>query len=182
MIIPDDADLDLTLNFRIEDFSYSIFVRTGKFKCFGCGNKGHLIRNCPTKNVEGEKSNEVVVQGKENDGKEVNVDVQEEGSVVVEYVVDRSVETEAKVVSSQIEQADPIPKNLPTSSVLSVSDRVVYPSECKKGANGEEFQISVMAEEAQLTPEQEQFSFKTQQKRKMKNKVLDAKISKTTTR
>lgn len=57
---------------------------------------------------------------------------------------------------------------------------MVYPSESKKGANGEGFQISVMAEEAQLTPEQEQFSFKTPQKRKMKNKVLDVKISKTT--
>jgi len=60
MIIPDDANLGLTLNFRIEDFSYSIFV-----KFYGCGNKEHLIRNCPTTNVEGEKSNEVVVQGKE---------------------------------------------------------------------------------------------------------------------
>lgn len=69
MIIPDDADLDLTLNFRIEDFSYSIFVTTGQAKCFGCRFKGHLIRNCPNKNVEGEKMNEVV-QGKENDGKE----------------------------------------------------------------------------------------------------------------
>lgn len=87
---------------------------------------------------------------------------------------------EEKWEENSFEQADQIPKELPTSSVLSVSDRVVYPSESKKGANGEEFQISVMAEEAQLTPEQEPFSFRTPQKRKMKNKVLDAKISKTT--
>jgi len=47
------------------------------------------------------------------------VDVQEEGSVVMENVVDLSVEIEAEVASSQIEQENPIPKNLPTSSGVS---------------------------------------------------------------
>ncbi|KAL0153367.1 hypothetical protein M9458_051286, partial [Cirrhinus mrigala] len=67
MIIPDDADLDLTLNFRIDEFSYTIFVTTGKIKCFGCGKIGHLIRNCQNKTIEGERDNEKA-QGSEDNG------------------------------------------------------------------------------------------------------------------
>ncbi len=57
---------------------------------------------------------------------------------------------------------------------------MVSPLEGKKeGANGEKSQFNVMDEEAWLTSEQEQLCFKTPQKRKMKSKLLEAKMSKT---
>jgi len=88
--------------------------------------------------------------------------------------VDRTVEIEAKPVSLQIEQVNSNPNVLPTVNDSSV---LTSTSESRQeGANNEGF---VACEEAQLISEQEQFSFKTPQKRKMKNKLLDAKISKT---
>jgi len=53
MIIKDDAELDLALNFRVDDFEYVVFVTTDKMKCFGCGKSGHLIRSCPDKSAAG---------------------------------------------------------------------------------------------------------------------------------
>lgn len=49
MIVNNDADLDLTLNFRVDDFDYVVFITTDKIKCFGCGKVGHLVRACPSK-------------------------------------------------------------------------------------------------------------------------------------
>ncbi len=49
MIVKDDAELDLALNFRVDDFEYVVFVTTDRMKCFGCGKSGHLIRSCPDK-------------------------------------------------------------------------------------------------------------------------------------
>ncbi len=49
MIVKDDAELDLALNFRVDDFEYVVFVTTDRMRCFGCGKSGHLIRSCPDK-------------------------------------------------------------------------------------------------------------------------------------
>lgn len=54
MIVNDDTELDLSLNFRVDDYDYIVFVTTAKIKCFGCSQLGHLVRNCPDKNVENE--------------------------------------------------------------------------------------------------------------------------------
>lgn len=70
---------------------------------------GHLIRNCPNKNIEGEEGNKngIVKQGSEgNDGKEYEVEVQEVVSAVIKNVVDRSVEVEAESASSRTEQVE----------------------------------------------------------------------------
>lgn len=183
MIIPEDADLDLTLNFRIDDFSYAIYVTTGKVKCFGCGITGHLIRNCPNKNTEGEKveENATVEQGSEvEDGKGPETEAQVAGLVLEENVVDRTLEIEAEPVSSQIEQVDLNLNVLPTINDSSVLDAVASSSEGKEeGPNDEENHFIEVSEDAQLISEQDQIFFKTPQKRKMKNRVLDAKISKT---
>jgi len=49
MIVKDDAELDLTFKFRIDDFDYVVFATPGKMKCFGCNKVRHLIRDCPEK-------------------------------------------------------------------------------------------------------------------------------------
>lgn len=49
MIVNEDSDLDLALNFRVDDYDYVVFITTDRIKCFGCGVVGHLIRNCPNK-------------------------------------------------------------------------------------------------------------------------------------
>ncbi len=52
MVVNNNADLDLVLNFRVDDFDYVVFITTDKIKCFGCGNFSHLVRACPSKQVE----------------------------------------------------------------------------------------------------------------------------------
>ncbi|KAL0191943.1 hypothetical protein M9458_010239, partial [Cirrhinus mrigala] len=47
MIVNNDADLDLALNFRVDDFDYVVFITTDKIKCFGCGAIGHLVELVP---------------------------------------------------------------------------------------------------------------------------------------
>lgn len=77
MIIQDDGELDMTLNFRIDNFEYVIFVTTAKSKCFGCGRTGHLIRNCPDK-VSDREANAVNGNTKGDGGADGVADIVEE--------------------------------------------------------------------------------------------------------
>ncbi len=52
MVVNNNADLDLVLNFQVDDLDYVVFITTDKIKCFGCGNFSHLVRACPSKQVE----------------------------------------------------------------------------------------------------------------------------------
>ncbi len=83
--------------------------------------------------------------------------------------------------SSWSEQADLIPNNIPAATVSSDSmSSVSLTDKRKESTIIEQVQVDVneSCEEAHLM-EQEQIIFKTPRKRKMKNKSLDAKISKT---
>lgn len=51
MIMNDDADLDVSLHFRADEYDYIIYITTDKMKCFSCGQSGHLVRACPAKNL-----------------------------------------------------------------------------------------------------------------------------------
>jgi hypothetical protein len=172
MIIPDDTDLDLTLNFRIDDFSYSIFVTTGKIKCFKCGKTGHLIRNCSDKNTDGGKGNE----------NSVEVNGVEEAAVaaagVIETGEDPPGEMEAEPSSSRSGQTDLIPNDLPAATVSSDSVSLVSLSDKQKESTTEEHIQVAVNESGEETMEQEEFLFKIPRKRKLKNKSLDVKISK----
>ncbi|KAG1925169.1 uncharacterized protein LOC120491255 isoform X2 [Pimephales promelas] len=71
MILQDNVEeLDLSFNFRHEDFNYVIFATTNNMKCFNCGEMWHLIRACPGRQ---DKSNERPSQVLE-DGNIVNAD------------------------------------------------------------------------------------------------------------
>lgn len=50
MIVNDDANLDVSLHFQADEYDYIIYATTDKMKCCNCGQTGHLIRACPTKN------------------------------------------------------------------------------------------------------------------------------------
>ncbi|KAL2096623.1 hypothetical protein ACEWY4_008771 [Coilia grayii] len=46
MILKED-NLDVTLNVKVDNFNYLIYVSSNVMKCFGCGQFGHLVRACP---------------------------------------------------------------------------------------------------------------------------------------
>ncbi len=50
MVLKDNVDeLDLTLNFHHDYVNYVIYETTNVIKCYGCGERGHLVRVCPKK-------------------------------------------------------------------------------------------------------------------------------------
>ena len=107
--IPDDGELDMTLNFRIDNFEYVIFVTTAKSKCFGCGRTGHLIRNCPDK-VSDREANAVNGNTKGDGGADGGADVVEEvlpgpgpsSAVAVTAVATAGVPGESVVASTSL--------------------------------------------------------------------------------
>lgn len=61
MIIEGDRDLELTINVKVEGVNHVVYATTHIMQCFGCGETGHLVRNCPKKrpapdNAEGQPS------------------------------------------------------------------------------------------------------------------------------
>lgn len=127
MILQEHLDeLDLSLNFRHEDFNYVIFATTNNMKCFSCGEMGHLIRACPNRV---DKPNEVspVVSDVNNANTEDNQnavvpitdgEVPGPSSALVEKAVavepvDRSVDNEDMIVTvaeveSKLDNADAV--------------------------------------------------------------------------
>lgn len=80
MILQDNIDeLDLSLNFRHEEFNYVIFATTNNMKCFNWGELGHMIRACPGRQ---DKSNERPLQVL-NDGSIVNENVNRNVAAIV---------------------------------------------------------------------------------------------------
>jgi hypothetical protein len=41
-----EADLNLVLKFKVENFYYTVFATSDNLKCFKCGQEGHFARFC----------------------------------------------------------------------------------------------------------------------------------------
>lgn len=95
MVLKDNAELDVSFNFRMDDFDYLIYATTDKMRCFGCGKAGHLVCTCPDKSENDEvvrphTSAETMVET-EFPTVSSNISKVTEGEQVVDVAADKSV-------------------------------------------------------------------------------------------
>ncbi|MGL5904154.1 MAG: hypothetical protein ACRCZO_15845, partial [Cetobacterium sp.] len=162
MVLKDNAELDVSFNFRMDDFDYLIYATTDKMRCFGCGKAGHLVRTCPDKNenyevVRPHTSAETVVEA-EVPTVSSNTSKVAEGEQVVVVDADKSV---SETVESR-----------PSGSEEPMEDMVILlqggmqnnrpTSEC-------EMKSSEMVPDVNVTEAVDSQSFKVPLKRKMKS-------------
>lgn len=102
MVLKDNVEeLDLTLNFRHEEFNYVIYATTNTMRCFGCGENGHLIRGCPKREENVNKTALTVASESANE-------VQNEIATVVEEMPGPS---RASVAPKVVEKVSEIVEN-----------------------------------------------------------------------
>ncbi|KAI2646015.1 putative 149 kDa protein [Labeo rohita] len=188
MIVQDDAELDLSLSFKVDGFEYVIFVTTAKTRCFGCGNFGHLIQNCPDKlneketieggNVEPAPSTSKVIEagpvGSESPGLSrtetesvtgkgpVAASVAEVGSIAVNLECLRAADAELSVSESV--------------DGVQVSGSSVKKQACDATENIVESMLQNVCELNGVDMEVEQNMFKVPQKKKKRGNSQDAKV------
>lgn len=51
-----DEELNLVFKFKVDDFDYTVHVTSETMKCFGCGIVGHVIRSCPERAGEPQRT------------------------------------------------------------------------------------------------------------------------------
>ncbi|KAL0172965.1 hypothetical protein M9458_033276, partial [Cirrhinus mrigala] len=181
MIINDDADLDVSLNFRTDDFDYVVFVTTAKMKCFSCGTFGHLMRNCPEIIAEKERN----VGGRSESGDLAGVSGEAEGAPPGEGSVAAAAATPPPASSSETVEGVIAPTHAETRSdegrkdVDNVTWGKTGDGQADRVSENSAEHFQEMCEIAKCCGrEEEQAIFKTPQKRKKSNEVPDAKVSK----
>lgn len=94
MVLKDspNAELEVSFNFRMDDFDYLIYATTDKMRCFGCSRVGHLVRTCPDKREKDEvRPQTSVVALVEKEGSRANVNVSEGAEKEPDVAVDKRV-------------------------------------------------------------------------------------------
>ncbi|XP_028428823.1 uncharacterized protein LOC114552333 [Perca flavescens] len=184
MIIPDDDELDMELNFRIDNFEHVIFVSTVKSKCFGCGRTGHLIGNCPDK-VSDREANAVNGTTKGDGGGDGGADMVEEvlpGPSSAVAAAAAGVPGESVVASTSLHCEHSETIHTATLSEASVEEvpSVAPVSEDKRDEPIERENSPVTLKEAGgMDGVEKDIYFKVpSNKRKIIDKMVDAKISK----
>lgn len=173
MVVNNDADLDLVLNFRVDDFDYVVFITTDKIKCFGCGNFGHLVRACPSKQVE-------------DDSRSADAEGAANGTVQPAGVTGEAGETEAEAESAVARASDPDGAQSAGTSkdaLVSVEEEIesekIFETEEDKGESSDTRVLEVVmrdVREVDSRPNEivsEQTVFKVPLKRKKTDKVND---------
>lgn len=179
MVIKDDGELDLTLNFRVDDFEYAIFVTTLKMKCFGCGKFGHLIRNCPDKlpakelgvvNVISENGDVVDVDGA--------VEVTSPGPSAESVTAGEAVAGSSSAIQPSRKALTETNSGANVNNLASVSQGSENAEKHGNGSLNTSVLLQEACEEVCVGVEEEQSIFKMPQKRKKSNKALNAKMCK----
>lgn len=185
MITKDDADLDMTLNFRIDDSDYVVFVTTAKMKCFGCGIFGHLIRNCPDKIAAKAKNGSENSESGDTAGVAGAAEVVPSGESSA--VAAPGPSSESVTGSTSLHRLSST-AHTETHSDAGVKDLTnvaqgsgdIGDGQIGRSSDNSSAQLQEMCEVNNcFGKEEEQSIFKMPQKRKKSNEVPDAKISKT---
>lgn len=176
MVLKDNREeLDLTFNFKHDEFNYAIFATTNNMRCLSCGEIGHLVRACPRKE---EKSKHNVP----------SVSVEKAGEEEVVQTVREELPTTASVVgennaqkSADVNQTD-LPGDAATSKQMgderqtvvemeedSVSDKMQSLNGSGDKQSSDKNQDMEMVGDC-LLEEQDECVFKTPQKRRMKQR------------
>jgi len=168
MVLKDNVEeLDLTLNFRHEEFNYVIYATTNTMRCFGCGENGHLIRGCPKREENVNKTSLTVAS-------ESVIEVQKEIATVVEEMPGPS---RASVAPEVVEKVSEIVENseiVEKGSVAGTREEEVVRSQRTDQAVDDSEDGSNSEEEAMVNPEDgdsvlgdEECLFKIPRKRKL---------------
>lgn len=166
-------DLDLSLNFRHEDFNYVIFVTTNNIKCFNCGGMGHLIRACPNRV---DKLNEATLPAV-NDENSVNAEEHQNAAVPItdgEVPGPSSVQTVTALVGKTAE-IEPVDRSVEEDMIVTVAE--VNEAENRSDIADVVGECSVHRESVMLS-ELDDCTFKTPQKRRLEQRPSDEKAKK----
>lgn len=160
MVLNDNAELDVSFSFRVDDFDYLIYATTDKMRCFGCGKAGHLVRLCPDK-VENAVNDETVRQQTSSElMPETGVDMLNVN--VAKDTEERSVENVVKSVSETVNKPKSSTSVEPIDSLAVHMESEIQTSNVQEGNKASNFVSDVNLMETENSQ-----PFKVPLKRKM---------------